>query len=130
MRHEIPAVDYLHTFMVGLLFLDANGFDVSERAAILSTIGKRQIADEEGLSTITEVGNSYKFKVLKASMIAQWSDYSIIERDKKRAVSHGAGKGSSSYTPHRRRGPSKRSSSTTSRTTRTTTTSGLTTSRP
>ena len=35
------------TFMVGLLFLDASGFDVSERAAILSTSGKRQIADED-----------------------------------------------------------------------------------
>ena len=100
---EIPAVDYLHTFMVGLLFLDASGFDVSERAAILSTSGKRQIADKEGLGTITEVGNSYKLVDLKASMIAQWSDYSIIERDKKRGVSHGGGKGLSSYTPHRRR---------------------------
>ena len=38
---EIPVADFLHTFLIGLMYLEASGFDTTERAAILSTSGKR-----------------------------------------------------------------------------------------
>ena len=66
---DIPAQGFLHNFILGMLFLDFSGLGTTERATVLATSSTR--------------GNSHLYPDLKASLVAQWSDAALAERDRR-----------------------------------------------
>lgn len=79
------------------MYLEASGFDVTERAVVLSTSGNK--ASPIDGHEVTEIRNSYRYADLKSAMIAQWKNSSFAERDKRK----GHGQDRPRAEPHRHR---------------------------
>ena len=88
---EIPAKDFIHELLLGILAQDWVNLEPQEIASVLSTSFK---VSDDGL---TKEPNSYRFSDFCNSLLEQWSDDSLKERDrikydakKSRSGAHGA----------------------------------------